>query len=798
MTADELAAYYRHLEDRLLRRWDAPLVNDFFAMIFFGLLRALCVRWVGDADGTLQNDLLCAEGGMISTEPAKRMRAMAEQAAESEALVSALVDASDTDARTRRLPPTRPSPTPSRSTSNVSATAASRSSSSSRRRLMTTRCRCCARSGGSRSGCARARYSPHRTTPRSATPRRRESPARSRAGLCAARSSRGCSRTHGGACVTARTSASNARGSSGARAASSSPSGASSWRRVRFARRATSSTSKSTRYSASPKARPPRADLARPRRRAKCASSTRTAASRRRPTASRREGPSTSRRASSRPAWPPTVTGDELVGIGCCAGLVRGRVRVVTDPRSDRLERGEILVAERTDPGWVMLFPAAAGILVERGSLLSHSAIVAREMGIPAVVSLSGLTRWLSTGDLVEFDGASGVVRRLARAEAVARWVARPPSGRTSRRFATRSAGKTPTSCSSALDVQPGETVRLDRLGRRQHAVDADSGPGPGGRARPERRAAGVPRAARGRLPDARRTPSCSSSWDRDRAPAAASCTRELRPALGADAQHFWDAMPREIEAGIGSAGKFEHYFALFRRRVMPLVHSRKTIDRLLAGGTPEERTTFWDSTWDTWRWRAAVPHLLLARGDGSARPRPRVLPLRRRSRLRAHHGARPLRRYRAQPRREPLRAVDLHRHAHDRAPARPARRELRRHPRQPRPARVAARADRGLPRRGRPERSRRLQPQRHLRVHVRGKRRARPRRHRHERHAPGRGLRTGTCSHRGAGRSRLPTASDRCRSSRRSCSLRTRRTSTARSWSKRCSRDARVGEHRG
>ena len=59
-------------------RWDAPLVNDFFAMLYFGLLRSLCERWVGDGDGTLQNDLLCAEGGMISTEPGARMRAMAE------------------------------------------------------------------------------------------------------------------------------------------------------------------------------------------------------------------------------------------------------------------------------------------------------------------------------------------------------------------------------------------------------------------------------------------------------------------------------------------------------------------------------------------------------------------------------------------------------------------------------------------------------------------------------------------------------------------------------------------------
>jgi pyruvate,water dikinase len=59
-----------------------------------------------------------------------------------------------------------------------------------------------------------------------------------------------------------------------------------------------------------------------------------------------------------------------------------------------------------------MVFPSARGVLVERGSLLSHAAIVARELGIPAIVSLPGLTRWLKDGDWVEMDGSTGVVRR--------------------------------------------------------------------------------------------------------------------------------------------------------------------------------------------------------------------------------------------------------------------------------------------------------------------------------------------------------------------------------------------------
>ena len=113
----------------------------------------------------------------------------------------------------------------------------------------------------------------------------------------------------------------------------------------------------------------------------------------------------------------PTSTidtgGDTRQGTGACPGIVRGRARVVRDPRGVELEAGAILVAERTDPGWIMLFPAAAGLVVERGSLLSHSAIVARELGLPAVVGVPGCTTWLVDGDLVELDGATGVVRRL-------------------------------------------------------------------------------------------------------------------------------------------------------------------------------------------------------------------------------------------------------------------------------------------------------------------------------------------------------------------------------------------------
>ena len=80
---------------------------------------------------------------------------------------------------------------------------------------------------------------------------------------------------------------------------------------------------------------------------------------------------------------------------------------------------------------------------------------------------------------------------------------------------------------------------------------------------------------------------------------------RRCRPLLSVDARWFWDHQSAEIEGGIGGAGKFERYFALFRRRILPLVHSRPVIARMLAGGTREEREAFYRDTWDTWRWRA-------------------------------------------------------------------------------------------------------------------------------------------------------------------------------------------------
>ena len=104
------------------------------------------------------------------------------------------------------------------------------------------------------------------------------------------------------------------------------------------------------------------------------------------------------------------ITDGNISGIGCSRGIVKGRVQVVRNPIETTNLGGDILVASSTDPGWITLFPSVSGIIVERGSLLSHSAIVSREMGIPCIVGVSGLMENLKTGDFIEMDGSTGII----------------------------------------------------------------------------------------------------------------------------------------------------------------------------------------------------------------------------------------------------------------------------------------------------------------------------------------------------------------------------------------------------
>ncbi|MEV0192890.1 PEP/pyruvate-binding domain-containing protein [Kitasatospora purpeofusca] len=107
-----------------------------------------------------------------------------------------------------------------------------------------------------------------------------------------------------------------------------------------------------------------------------------------------------------------------LRGIGSSGGVVRGRAKVVLDPSTDPdLAAGRILVARETDPGWLFLMMSATGMVVERGTLLSHTAITGRLLGVPTVVAVPGATTAIPDGAWIEIDGAAGTVRLLPPSE---------------------------------------------------------------------------------------------------------------------------------------------------------------------------------------------------------------------------------------------------------------------------------------------------------------------------------------------------------------------------------------------
>ncbi len=105
-----------------------------------------------------------------------------------------------------------------------------------------------------------------------------------------------------------------------------------------------------------------------------------------------------------------TSNSNILKGIPSGAGVVSGRAKLVTNPNEALLKKDDIMLALRTDPGWIPLFPLCKGIVVEKGSILSHSAVVAREMGIPAVVGVSGATTIIKNNMQIKVDGIKGEV----------------------------------------------------------------------------------------------------------------------------------------------------------------------------------------------------------------------------------------------------------------------------------------------------------------------------------------------------------------------------------------------------
>jgi pyruvate,water dikinase len=414
MRLDELTAYYSRLEEKLLRHWDAPLVNDFFAMIFHGALRKLTGKWLGDETGMLANDAIRGEGGIISAEPAARVRELAQIAAADTQLTQLLCEGSMEEAlrcvtaheefRLRyqayiekfgdrcleelKLESETLDENPMVLLRSIGELARANSPASPHTEAQPQNF---ARQAEEKIR-STLRASPLRRALLGWVLRNARTRVRHRENLRFERTrlfgrvrrifKEAGRRLHAlgvlqspedvfylqveeilayvnGTAVTANLSALAAL------------------RKAEFAQYKTEDA---------------------PPEHFETAGAVYSAQS-----------------FGAKTAAPDdSAQGEQRSGIGCCPGVVRGVVKVIRDPRGAQLPAGRILVAEHTDPGWIMLFPSAIGLLVERGSLLSHSAIVARELGIPAVVSIRGLTEWLRDGDLVELDGARGIVRRIA------------------------------------------------------------------------------------------------------------------------------------------------------------------------------------------------------------------------------------------------------------------------------------------------------------------------------------------------------------------------------------------------
>jgi pyruvate,water dikinase len=108
------------------------------------------------------------------------------------------------------------------------------------------------------------------------------------------------------------------------------------------------------------------------------------------------------------------VPAGTLVGTAVSGGVYEGIARVLDDPATERLNDGEVLVARFTDPGWTPLFGHAGALVMEVGGQMTHGSVIARELGLPAVVAVEGATRRLHTGDRVRVDGERGWVTVIA------------------------------------------------------------------------------------------------------------------------------------------------------------------------------------------------------------------------------------------------------------------------------------------------------------------------------------------------------------------------------------------------
>ena len=103
-----------------------------------------------------------------------------------------------------------------------------------------------------------------------------------------------------------------------------------------------------------------------------------------------------------------------LIGVPVSSGIIEGRARVILNLEDADIEEGDILVTAFTDPSWTPLFVSIKGLVTEVGGMMTHGAIVAREYGLPAVVSVENATKLIKDGQKIRINGAKGYVEILS------------------------------------------------------------------------------------------------------------------------------------------------------------------------------------------------------------------------------------------------------------------------------------------------------------------------------------------------------------------------------------------------
>ncbi len=431
--ADELVAHYRRLEQELLAHWDAPLINDFFAMIFYGLLRRLTTDWCGDQAGTLQNQLLAADGDIISAEPARRMQRMADLVDHPDWL-DTLCQGSQREIL-QRMPDF---PQFKQAYEDYLDQFGDRCLEELKLESPTLHDDPfpLLRTVGQLAQRAHAHPQQNTPSPSSVVPLRTLAEQQVRKTLARKPLRRWLLGWVAGNAQRLVRNRENLR-----------------FERTRVfgqARRLFVELGK--RYYALDLLDNPQdvfyleveEILAMVEGTSACTDLKALAAIRRNEFDRYRQmSPPSDRfvtygvvyqgnafQAKPSPESPETPSKDATTdlptwqGVGCSPGYAQTVVRVINNPQQALTETHQyprderpILVAKSTDPGWVLLFPHASGLLVERGSVLSHVAIVARELGLPMISGLSGITEQLQDGDRVELDGRTGRVRRIRAGE---------------------------------------------------------------------------------------------------------------------------------------------------------------------------------------------------------------------------------------------------------------------------------------------------------------------------------------------------------------------------------------------